>query len=80
MPTMPLINTILTGAAFGAALTASGVYQPSVIVSQLKLQNWHMIQTFLTAAATSAYVFTHPRPPPRFPLVILTDLIIKTAA
>ncbi|KAM7190763.1 hypothetical protein V8F33_009312 [Rhypophila sp. PSN 637] len=51
---MATVNTLLTGAAFGAALTASGVYQPSVIVSQLKFENWHMIQTFLTAAATSA--------------------------
>ena len=48
------MDTLVTGAAFGAALTASGVYQPSVIVSQLTLENWHMIQTFLTATATSA--------------------------
>ncbi|KAL0471568.1 hypothetical protein QR685DRAFT_207243 [Neurospora intermedia] len=48
------MNTLVTGAAFGAALTASGVYQPSVIVSQLKFENWHMIQAFLTAAASSA--------------------------
>ena len=50
------MNTLVTGAAFGAALTVSGVYQPSVIVSQLKFENWHMIQAFLTAAASSAYV------------------------
>lgn len=48
------MDTLITGAAFGAALTASGVYQPSVIVSQLKFENWHMIQTFLTASASSA--------------------------
>lgn len=48
------MNTLLTGAVFGAALTSSGVYQPSVIVSQLRFSNWHMIQAFLTAAATSA--------------------------
>ncbi|KAK3398791.1 hypothetical protein B0T20DRAFT_218167 [Sordaria brevicollis] len=48
------MNTLVTGAAFGAALTASGVYQPSVIVSQLKFENWHMMQAFLTAAASSA--------------------------
>ncbi|EGO59793.1 hypothetical protein NEUTE1DRAFT_38602 [Neurospora tetrasperma FGSC 2508] len=48
------MNTLVTGAAFGAALTVSGVYQPSVIVSQLKFENWHMIQAFLTAAASSA--------------------------
>ncbi|KAK3319264.1 hypothetical protein B0H66DRAFT_264402 [Apodospora peruviana] len=52
------MDTLLTGAAFGAALTASGVYQPSVIISQLKFENFHMIQTFLTAAGTSAAVVT----------------------
>ncbi|KAK4683260.1 hypothetical protein QC764_123500 [Podospora pseudoanserina] len=51
---MSEINTLLTGAAFGAALTASGVFQPSVIISQLNFTNFHMIQTFLTAAAGSA--------------------------
>ncbi len=45
--------TVLSGMAFGAALTAAGVYQPSVIISQLQLQNWHMIQSFLAAAASS---------------------------
>lgn len=48
------MNTLVTGAAFGAALTAAGVYQPSVILSQLKFENWHMMQAFLTAAASSA--------------------------
>ncbi|KAK4172921.1 hypothetical protein QBC36DRAFT_349165 [Triangularia setosa] len=51
---MSEISTLLTGAAFGAALTASGVFQPSVIISQLNFTNFHMIQTFLTAAAGSA--------------------------
>lgn len=48
------MSTLLSGALFGAALTASGVYQPSVIISQLSFTNFHMIQVFLTAAAGSA--------------------------
>ena len=48
--------TPLTGAVFGAALVAAGVYQPAVIIGQLKLANFHMIQTFLAAAASSTYV------------------------
>lgn len=50
--------TILTGLAFGASLVASGVYQPSVILGQLSLENWHMIQSFLTATATSSILVT----------------------
>lgn len=50
------MENIVSGAAFGAALTASGVFQPSVIVSQLKFENFHMLQTFLTATASSTYV------------------------
>jgi hypothetical protein len=48
------MESVLTGAVFGAALTSSGVYQPAVIVSQLAFTNWHMIQAFLSAAAVSA--------------------------
>lgn len=53
---MSAVATVLTGAAFGASLVASGVFQPSVIVSQLRLEDWHMAQAFLTATASSAYV------------------------
>jgi len=52
------MNNLVSGAAFGAALTASGVFQPSVILGQLKFENFHMIQAFLTATASSAYVFS----------------------
>ncbi|KAH8882531.1 hypothetical protein GQ53DRAFT_787405 [Thozetella sp. PMI_491] len=51
-----MASTFISGAVFGAALTASGVYQPSTIISQFRLENWHMMETFLTAAATSTYV------------------------
>ncbi|KAK3324713.1 hypothetical protein B0T19DRAFT_237085 [Cercophora scortea] len=52
------MDTLISGAAFGAALTASGVFQPSVIITQLQFTNFHMIQAFLTAAASSALIVT----------------------
>ena len=42
------------GAVFGAALTASRVYLPSVIINQMRLQDFHMLEVFLTASAASA--------------------------
>ncbi|CAK7564133.1 MAG: hypothetical protein SEPTF4163_002017 [Sporothrix epigloea] len=50
--------TAATGAAFGAALVASGVYQPAVIINQLTWDNCHMLQVFLSATAASALVTT----------------------
>jgi hypothetical protein len=47
-------NRVGAGMVFGAALTASRVYIPSVIVSQMKLQDYHMMATFLAANASSA--------------------------
>jgi len=44
------------GLIFGAALTASEVYLPSVIVSQMELKDYHMLNVFLSASASSAYV------------------------
>jgi hypothetical protein len=46
--------TLLSGMVFGGALTASGVYAPSVIIGQLKLTNWDMLEAFLAATASSA--------------------------
>ncbi|KAI1156074.1 hypothetical protein F4825DRAFT_342442 [Nemania diffusa] len=51
-----MFDSFLSGAAFGAALAATGMYQPTVIVSQMKLENWHMVQTFLTASGASTLV------------------------
>ncbi|KAL1902225.1 hypothetical protein Sste5346_001201 [Sporothrix stenoceras] len=51
-------TTAVTGAAFGAALVASGVYQPAVILDQLTWENCHMLQAFLTATAASAIITT----------------------
>jgi len=56
------MDHLVSGAAFGAALTASGVYQPSVILSQLNFTNFHMLQAFLTGAAGSAYAHPHLLP------------------
>ncbi|CAK7217270.1 hypothetical protein SBRCBS47491_003107 [Sporothrix bragantina] len=50
--------TAVTGVAFGAALVASGVYQPAVILDQLTWDNCHMLQAFLTATAASAIITT----------------------
>jgi uncharacterized membrane protein YedE/YeeE len=46
---------ILSGAIFGLALTASGVYSPSIITSQMRFSNNHMLKSFLSASASSAY-------------------------
>lgn len=52
--------TPITGAAFGAAMIAAGFYDPAVVLSQLKFENWHMFQAFLAATASSAYVLLEP--------------------
>ncbi|KIW23347.1 uncharacterized protein PV07_11555 [Cladophialophora immunda] len=51
-----LLLSAASGGIFGAALTASGVYSPSVIVSQLQLGNFHMLKSFLAASACSALI------------------------
>ncbi|KAI3329029.1 hypothetical protein HD806DRAFT_270225 [Xylariaceae sp. AK1471] len=53
-----MLDSFLSGATFGAALAAGGMYQPAVILSQMKLENWHMVQTFLTASGTSTLLVT----------------------
>lgn len=51
-----MATTFVAGAAFGGAMAAAGFYDPGVVIAQLNLQNWHMVQAFLTAlAASSAY-------------------------
>ncbi|EXJ67562.1 uncharacterized protein A1O5_09575 [Cladophialophora psammophila CBS 110553] len=51
-----LLLSAASGGIFGAALTASGVYSPSVIISQLQLGNFHMLKSFLAASACSALI------------------------
>ena len=53
-----MATSLLSGMAFGAALTASGVYHPSVILQQLKLADWSMLETFLTATASSTLLIS----------------------
>ncbi|ROW05114.1 hypothetical protein VSDG_00394 [Cytospora chrysosperma] len=65
------MDTVVTGAAFGAALVASGMYSPYLIASQFSFEKWNMIQTFLTATgctALSVEILRHlglKVPPPR---------------
>ena len=51
-----LILSAASGAIFGSALTASGVYSSSVIVSQMGLTNFHMVKSFIAASACSALI------------------------
>ncbi|KUJ12589.1 YeeE/YedE family protein [Mollisia scopiformis] len=54
MAPTPILNSLAAGAVFGAALTAAGVYSPSVIVGQMQLSDFHMLKAFLAASASSA--------------------------
>ncbi|PMD31036.1 hypothetical protein L207DRAFT_387429, partial [Hyaloscypha variabilis F] len=47
-------RSILSGALFGAALTAAGVYSPTVIIKQMHFHDFHMMKAFFSAAASSA--------------------------
>ncbi|KAK5290211.1 hypothetical protein LTR99_011112 [Exophiala xenobiotica] len=51
-----ILRSAGSGVVFGAALTASRVYHPSVIIHQLRLADFHMLEVFLTAGATGAFV------------------------
>ncbi|KAI1394122.1 uncharacterized protein F4822DRAFT_37343 [Hypoxylon trugodes] len=51
-----MFRPFLSGAAFGAALTATAIHQPAAIVGQMNLQDWHMVTTFLTASGTSTII------------------------
>lgn len=46
--------TFLTGAAFGAATMGASFHNPAVVVAQMKFENFHMVQAFLAATASSA--------------------------
>jgi len=48
------VSVALSGAAFGAALAASGVYLPSVIIDQFRLADFHMFHVFVSALGPSA--------------------------
>ncbi|KAK9412801.1 putative YeeE/YedE family protein [Seiridium unicorne] len=55
---LDILTTAFCGSAFGVALTASGVHRPDVIISQLTLSNFDMLESFLTAAASSLALVT----------------------
>lgn len=48
------LREAFAGACFGAALFASGVYHPAIIVAQLRFESFHMLQVMLGASAASA--------------------------
>lgn len=54
MPVSSVLAPATSGVLFGAALAAAGVASPAVIISQLRLENFHMLEVFLTASASSA--------------------------
>jgi len=47
------LPSLLSGALFGSALTLSTIYNPSLILSQMRLTNFHMASIFLTASLLS---------------------------
>ena len=48
------LYTAGTGAFFGAALTASSVYLPAVIIDQFQLTDFRMFHVFAVAMGSSA--------------------------
>ncbi|KAI1779782.1 hypothetical protein F4818DRAFT_453736 [Hypoxylon cercidicola] len=48
-----MLGPLVSGAAFGAALAATAIHQPDIIIAQMSFRNWQMVTTFLTASATS---------------------------
>ncbi|KAI0843145.1 hypothetical protein F5Y06DRAFT_81831 [Hypoxylon sp. FL0890] len=51
-----MFRPFVSGAAFGAALAASAIYQPDAIIEQMNFRKWQMVTTFLTASGTSTLV------------------------
>lgn len=53
--TMPSpVSEYAAGALFGGALFAAGVFAPSTIVAQMRLEDFTMVKAMLGASATSA--------------------------
>ncbi|KAH0385578.1 hypothetical protein KCU92_g3329, partial [Aureobasidium melanogenum] len=51
-----LVSEYAAGTLFGAALFAAGVFAPSTIIAQMKLEDFTMVRAMLAASATSALV------------------------
>lgn len=49
-----------SGALFGAALLAAGVYSPEIIKAQMLFQSNTMVTVMMGASAVSAYASTLP--------------------
>ncbi|KAI0021056.1 hypothetical protein F4780DRAFT_779038 [Xylariomycetidae sp. FL0641] len=56
-----MFGPFISGAAFGAALTAAGIQEPELVVAQMQLGNWAMAEMFLTAAGASTLLVTLAR-------------------
>ncbi|OQV04991.1 hypothetical protein CLAIMM_09795 [Cladophialophora immunda] len=54
-----ILKSTGAGAVFGVALTMSRVYHPLVIINQMRLTDFHMLEVFLTACAASAIVMLY---------------------
>lgn len=52
-----MTTTFLSGAAFGAAMMAASFHNPAIVIAQMKFENWHMMQAFLAATASSAAMY-----------------------
>jgi hypothetical protein len=51
---IPSAKSLASGALFGAAITAAGVYSPAVITGQMNFTDFHMLKVFIAASASSA--------------------------
>ncbi|KAG9944622.1 hypothetical protein KCU85_g7837, partial [Aureobasidium melanogenum] len=51
-----LVSEYAAGTLFGAALFAAGVFAPSTIIAQMRLDDYTMVRAMLGASATSALV------------------------
>lgn len=54
--TMAILIGLAMGVVFGVALEKSRVFEPGVIIGQMRLENFLMLKVFLTAIATGAVV------------------------
>ncbi|KAL7930331.1 hypothetical protein V8C35DRAFT_160899 [Trichoderma chlorosporum] len=52
-----MATTFLSGSAFGAAMMAASFHNPAIVIAQMKWENWHMVQAFLAATASSAALY-----------------------
>ncbi|KFA77903.1 hypothetical protein S40288_02489 [Stachybotrys chartarum IBT 40288] len=51
------MEACLSGLGFGAALTAAGLAQSSVVALQMRLQDWHLLQSFCSATVFTGVIY-----------------------